>query len=200
MTVHVEAILDFLIHDAVQDMGSEYWTPTPPSSDTNRWVNEVLPIAARLTRNTEGLTLLWNAGPITTRYSMEAQGVYAIASAKVEFVGPGRRRVLWARDIFEDSLLGIRPENTAPGAFHVPHHNVAGFRVGRDNLTAMPRIGSQDNMREFYFERFDDEKVPVHLIERVTVESKSCEYDATQLVWRGTLDLNVHIANTGEME
>ena len=178
-------------------MGTEYWGPVRVPPLTGRYVNVKLSVAARLTRNTEGLTLLWNAGPVTTRYSMEAQGVYAVANAKVEFVGPGRRRMLWARDAFEDSLLGIRPENTDPAAFHVTHHNVAGFRVGRDNLTTMPRIGSQDTMIEFYFE---GRPVPVHIIERVTVESKSCEYDATQLVWRGTLDLNVHIANTGEME
>ena len=187
MAVHMDAIIDFLLHDAVQDMGTTY---------------ESLRINPRLTEDTPFMALIWNEGPIQTRYSMETHGVYAMADLEIAFVGQRRRVVGQAQVDFEDALLGTTPERGHP------HHNIAGFPVTYEDMNQFQ--SSEDDavsegLGSYYFSYRDDRDGngpyrPVHVIEKVAVKGKSLPYDTGNRTWRGTVSIEVHISNTGQEE
>ena len=150
MGVHVDAVLDFLIHDTVQDMGTEYWGPDP-DTHVNKWPiipsrlgsdDANVPAATPDRHGVRYPCIAWNEGNIVTRYSMEAQGVYAISNLEVLLMGAQRREIGLAQVRFEDALLGISEEdpNNPMAPSSVAHHNVAGFPVTHDAMNHAPSL------------------------------------------------------------
>ena len=141
MAVYTDAIIDFILHEARNDMGPEYALP-----DGSLYY----PITPLLTREQSAPAMVWTETPVQTRYTMDTQGVYAICQLKPELVIESRRRLARTMADFSDALLGIPRMFERAGVPVVAHHNVAGFPVHVGNMSRLAR-DSGETLWNHYF-------------------------------------------------
>ena len=186
MAVWFDPVIEFIVKEAVEDMGSIYSDPTNMS------------VVDRLAEDTSLMALVWNEGEIKTLYNMEQQGVYVSVMFEVQFISQQRRQVGRAMFDFQNALIGAVPEDLDSGN-KVAHHNVGGHPIRQDDMALL-------HLSELYMPLVKDGQFehgntgdwwPPHIIQKVTVEGEALARHPELDAWRGRIFIHADIANAG---
>ena len=192
MAVWFDPVIEFIVKEAHQDMGSVY---------------EDITVVDMLAKDAKMMAMVWNEGEIKTSYNMEQQGVYISAMFEVQIVGQHRRQVGRAMYDFQNALIGS-PLSEEHG---IAHHNVGGHPIRAEDMN---NYGLTDTYRPVAKERGaplvdattgakllhdngDELWWPTHIIQKVTVEGEALARHPELDAWRGRIFIHAHIANAG---
>ena len=210
MSVHVDAVIDFILHDAVQDMGTQYdypvmsiWRQRVSNDDSTTPTPQQL----QDRRQSHLIEMFWNEGPVETTYQMQSQGVYIRTSIEVQILCQSPQAIGRITSDFEDSLLALRKDELPPA-----HHNVSGTIIDHVRMALYTKRRTDENLAEYYYGAFtlgnteenrqvfpgipDDDR-PIHLISKVVVTGKSISADASTRGWASTVRADLEIALIG---
>ena len=184
MAVWIDPVIEFIVREAHQDMGSAY---------------QNMPVVPLITDDTKLMLLVWNEGEIKTLYNIEQQGVYVTVTFEPQILGYNKRQVGRAMYDFENALVGaVGPDGLPLDEGH-PHHNVAGHPIREVDMEAIPGLKTTYEIltKDRPGARPDGKWWPEHIVQKLTIEGGSIKYDPTEKFWRGRLYIHVHIANAG---